>query len=116
MRSIISKSLFLLTVNMGIVTGFNDAANAYVQLPVTLSVSGNSDLAQRPSFPSQPNFDRDDFDDIRNRIRDRDDDDFDDIHDRIRDRDDDDFDDIHDRIRDRDDDDFDDIRERIRDR
>lgn len=95
---------------MGLVVGANDSAKAYAQLPVALSVGDNAELARRPSIPNLPgmpnpglpgvsNFDRDNFDGLRDRTRDRDDDNFDRIHDRIEDRDDDDRDGLRNRTR-----------------
>ena len=122
MRFTISRSLFLLTCTMGLVTGLNSVAEAYVPTPA--AISSGAELAQFPSFPGRPNFDRDNLDDIRDRVEDRrddrDEDDRDDFRDRIGDRrndwDEDDRDDFRDRIGDRDEDDFDDFRDRIRDR
>ncbi|MEO0432562.1 MAG: hypothetical protein AAF151_12785 [Cyanobacteria bacterium J06656_5] len=111
---------------MGLVAGFDGAAVAYAQSPI--SRLSSEPFAQLPNLPSRRDLDDDDRDDIRESIEDRrddrDDDDFDDIRDEIEDRrddwDDDDFDDIRDEIEDRrddwDDDDFDDIRDEIEDR
>ena len=106
----ISKSLVLLMATLGLVTGLGGAANAYSQTSVSLSGRDSEHIAQFRNFPSRPDLDNDDFDDIRDEIEDRrDDDDFDDIRDEIEDRrdDDDDRDDSRDEIEDRRDDDDD---------
>ncbi|MEM1242260.1 MAG: hypothetical protein AAGI45_20715, partial [Cyanobacteria bacterium P01_H01_bin.26] len=110
----ISKSLFLLMATMGLVTGLSGTATAYTQTPIPSPGIGPEHIAQFRNFPSRPDLDDDDRDDIRDEIEDRrdDDDDWDDIRDEIEDRrdDDDDWDDIRDEIEDRrdDDDDWDD--------
>ncbi|MEO0348974.1 MAG: hypothetical protein AAF282_02875 [Cyanobacteria bacterium P01_A01_bin.15] len=103
----VSKSLFLLMATVGLVTGLSGAATAYTQTSIFPSGIGPEHVAQFRNFPSRPDLDDDDFDDIRDEIEDRrDDDDWDDIRDEIEDRrDDDDFDDIRDEIEDRRDDD-----------
>ena len=111
MKCTISNFLFLLMVTIGLVSADDSAAIAYSQSPS--SRLSSEQLAQLPNFPSRPELDDDDFDDIRDEIEDRrddrDNDDFDDIRDEIEDRrddrDNDDFDDIRDEIEDRRDDD-----------
>ncbi|MEM6253539.1 MAG: hypothetical protein AAF821_11510 [Cyanobacteria bacterium P01_D01_bin.156] len=116
MRFAISKSLLLLTATMGLTVSFTDTVKASILLPDALSFSSGSELAQFTRFPSQSSFDRDNLDNIRDRLEDRDEDDFDDFRDSLEDRDEGDFDDFRDRLEDRDEDDFDDIRDRLEDR
>ena len=71
MRLAISKSLFLLIVTAGVTTGFDNAAHAYAQIP--LSARNNPEyIAQRRNVPNHRD---DDFrDDMEDRLDDRDDD------------------------------------------
>ena len=119
----LAKSLFLLAITMGVITGLDSAATAYVS---TAFGDSSEHIAQRPrraNVPGRPDFDDDDFEDFRDEIEDRREDreDFrDDMEDRWDDRDDDDWDDFRDEIEDRrddwDDDDFEDFRDEIEDR
>ena len=121
----LAKSLFLLTITMGLITSLDSAATAYVQTPFGDSSEHIVQRPRRANVPGRPDFDDDDFDDFRDDMEDRldDRDDFrDDMEDRLDDRDDwddDDFDDFRDDMEDRldDRDDFrDDMEDRLDDR